>query len=208
MNARKHRNCSQATRGWLRLGPKGKQPGSGAVTSPDADLALPVYRADLNHPVNIAEHGNAVGPARSPDRADLTARRVRGRSIGRTEEAKASGNALDTPTSVWSEMARTHEESLPTRTANDDRRLPVDASWVLSPPRSTAHYDRRSVLPSGCTDGVRLVRQPAGRPEKLRNGRPYEGLSRMKLCGLFSYVAQGQETPVWRASDPLGAPHK
>jgi hypothetical protein len=28
------------------------------------------------------------------------------------------------------------------------------------------------------------------------------------LCGVFSYVAQGQETPVWRASDPLDAPHK
>jgi hypothetical protein len=27
-----------------------------------------------------------------------------------TEEAKASGNALDTPTSVWSEMARKQVE--------------------------------------------------------------------------------------------------
>jgi hypothetical protein len=67
---------------------------------------LPVYRANLNHPVNVAEHGNAAGPARPHDRADLTARRVRGRSIGRTEEANASGNALDMPTSVWSILAR------------------------------------------------------------------------------------------------------
>jgi hypothetical protein len=29
-----------------------------------------------------------------------------GRSIGMTEEAKASGNALDMPTSVWSILAR------------------------------------------------------------------------------------------------------
>jgi hypothetical protein len=29
-----------------------------------------------------------------------------GRSIGRTEQAKASGNALDKPTSVWSILAR------------------------------------------------------------------------------------------------------
>ncbi len=67
---------------------------------------LPVYRANLNHPVNLAEHGNAVGSARPHDRADLTARRVRGHSIGRTEEAKANGNALDRPTSVRSERAR------------------------------------------------------------------------------------------------------
>jgi hypothetical protein len=67
---------------------------------------LPVYRANLNHPVNLAEHGNAVGPARPHDRADLTARRVRGHSLGKTEEAKASGNALDRPTSVGSILAR------------------------------------------------------------------------------------------------------
>jgi hypothetical protein len=45
-------------------------------------------------------------PARNRDRADLTARRVKGRSLGRTEEANASGNALDMPTSVWSHLAR------------------------------------------------------------------------------------------------------
>jgi len=33
-------------------------------------------------------------------------RRFRGPSIGMTEEAKASGNALDKPTSVWSILAR------------------------------------------------------------------------------------------------------
>ena len=67
---------------------------------------LPVYRANLNHPVNLAEHGNAANPARPRDRADLTPRRVRGRSFGMTEEAKASGNALDKPTSVESILAR------------------------------------------------------------------------------------------------------
>ena len=54
--------------------------------------------------VKVVEHGKAASPARPRDRADLTARRVRGRSIGKTEKAKASGNALDRPTSVWSEM--------------------------------------------------------------------------------------------------------
>jgi hypothetical protein len=45
-------------------------------------------------------------PPEIRDRADLTARRVLGRSFGRTEEANASGNALDMPTSVWSILAR------------------------------------------------------------------------------------------------------
>ena len=74
--------------------------------NPPRILRLPVYRADLNHPVNLAEHGNAANPARFRDRADLTARRVRGRSLGMTEEAKASGNALDRPTSVGSRLAK------------------------------------------------------------------------------------------------------
>ena len=65
-----------------------------------------MYRVNLNHPVNVAEHGNAANPVRPHDRADLTARRARGRSIGTTEEAKASGNALDMPTSVRSILAR------------------------------------------------------------------------------------------------------
>jgi hypothetical protein len=89
---------------------------------------LPVYRANLNHPVDLAEHGNAASPARPRDRADLTARRVRGRSLGMTEEANASGNALDRPTSVWSEMARKLGEPPYSGKANDDRRLSVDAS--------------------------------------------------------------------------------
>ena len=76
------------------------------LNGPTRTNVLPVYRANLNHPVNLAEHGNAASLARPHDRADLTARRVGGRSIGMTEEAKASGNALDMPTSVRSEMAR------------------------------------------------------------------------------------------------------
>jgi len=74
--------------------------------SPNANEVLPVYRVNLKGPVTIAEHRNAADPARNRDRADLTARRVRGRSIGTTEEANASSNALDKPTSVWSILAR------------------------------------------------------------------------------------------------------
>ena len=89
------------------------------LNGPTRTNALPVYRANLNHPVNFAEHGNAASPARPRDRADLTARRVRGRSIGKTEKAKASGNALDMPTSVWSILARELVEPSKTKKAND-----------------------------------------------------------------------------------------
>jgi hypothetical protein len=84
-----------------------------------------VHRADLNHPVSIAEHGNAVGLGPASNRADLTARRVRRHSLGMTEEANASGNALDRPTSVGSEMARKPVEPLPSgkQMTTDARRL-------------------------------------------------------------------------------------
>jgi hypothetical protein len=72
-----------------------------------------VHRADLNHPVSVAEHGNAVGLGPAGNRADLTVRRVRRHSLGMTEKAKASGNALDRLKSVGSEMARKPVEPLP-----------------------------------------------------------------------------------------------
>jgi hypothetical protein len=46
-----------------------------------------------------------------------------------TEEANASGNALDMPTSVWSEMARKKVwNRCPVEKANDGQRLLADAS--------------------------------------------------------------------------------
>ena len=124
--------------------------------------------------MEVAEHGNAANPVRPRDRADLTARRVRGRSFGKTEEANASGNALDMPTSVWSEMARTHVESLAPRKANDGRCLSADASRSCCP-RQHDQNDRRPVLPSGVNSLVGLT----ARVHSAKPG-PYEGLSRMK----------------------------
>ena len=97
------------------------------IHRPTRTPRLPVYRADLNHPGNLAEHGNAVNPAQPRDWADPTARRVRAHSIGKTEEAKASGNALDRPTSVWSILARELVEPSKTKKANDGRRSLADA---------------------------------------------------------------------------------
>jgi|SRR3954451_23532743 hypothetical protein len=121
MNARwKHRKAEQAKETDNRLELKSTQSGSGVLTVARRECKrLPVYRANLNHPVNIAEHGNTASPARPRDRADLTARRVRGSSFGRTEKAKASGNALDMPTSVWSILARELAEPSKQKAAND-----------------------------------------------------------------------------------------
>src|SRR3954465_12948447 len=120
MNARlKHRKFERAKETDNRLEPKGMQSVRVFRLDPTRILRRPVYRADLNHPVDIAEHGNAASPARPRDRADLTARRVRGSSFGRSEKAKASGNALDMPTSVWSILARELAEPSKQKAAND-----------------------------------------------------------------------------------------
>src|SRR6266478_5570574 len=103
------------------LGQKARSRVRALYGGPTRVRTLPVYRANLNHPVPFTEHGKAANPARSRARADLTARRVRGRSIGMTEEANASGNALDTPTSVWSILAR--ELAEPSRNKESKWRL-------------------------------------------------------------------------------------
>jgi len=122
---------------------QGKQSGSRAETYLDANVGLPVYRADLNHPVNIAEHGNAASLARPRDRADLTARRVRRRSIGMTEEANTSGNALDMPTSVWSEMARKGMEPL----SHGEKQMTANARWLMRP----RTVSQENTVHNGCT---------------------------------------------------------
>ena len=82
--------------------------------------------------------------------------------MGKTEEAKAGGNAPDRPTLVWSEKARRYEEPLPTEKANDDRRLSVDAfrrrrleeAW----PRVAADYYRPATGPAqGPVTGSRSI---------------------------------------------------
>lgn len=90
----------------IGLGQKGMQSGLGPVLWPKREPRTAGVKSGPKSSIGTdVEHGNA---ARSPGshRADLTARRVRSCSIGMTEEANASSNVLDMPTSVWSEMAR------------------------------------------------------------------------------------------------------
>jgi hypothetical protein len=104
-------NKPQETAFVLRLGPKWQavRLGFSLMTRRECRTAG-VEGKPKSFLVTIVEHGNAANLARTRDRADLTVRRVGGRSIGRTEEAKASGNALDKPTSVWSLFARERVE--------------------------------------------------------------------------------------------------
>ena len=92
LNTRKHRHREQATRGCLRLGPKGKRSGSGFLTWPDANVAPPVSRVDLTRPVADAEHGKAVGshPALAVSKASRPQGRPRGDGMERIEQAKAA----------------------------------------------------------------------------------------------------------------------
>ena len=121
-----------------------------------------MYRANLNHLVKVAEHGNAASWPGLVDRADLTARRVIRRCIGKTEEAKARGNTLDRPTSVRSEMARKYWEPLFIEKANDDRRPSVDASQGCSSKEHSVLAARYKYSQAGFN--------PAGQPKLLWAG--------------------------------------
>ena len=168
--------------------------------------------------MNLAEHGNAADPGSVPDQADLTARRVRGRSIGRTEEANASGNELDMLTSVWSEMAREQAEP-PThrrkQMTTDSRRLMRPG--VVAP---TEHDAKR--LPVRI---AKLAAHPDSGSFRIpREEWPYEGSSRMKgnfhvrflgECGRGNppaltrlFAEPSAETPPFAAdaSKPLAGP--
>jgi hypothetical protein len=123
----------------------------------------------------------------------------RGRSLGRTEQAKASGNALDKPTSVCSEMASKYVESLASRRANDGRRPSADASRRCCP-RPHAQIDPQTVSPRGLASQPRLTPRVHSYPSG-----PYEDLSRMK--GNFHVRLLEGASQQWPAStrrDTLG----
>jgi len=128
MNARKHRKVSQAIRDCLRLGPKGKQSGSGPSSWPDANLcAAGVESEPKSSGVKSAERGKAASLARLTGQTSPQGGSG-GAALGGPKKPMPACNAPDMPTSVWSEMARKYVEPIPTGKANDDRRSSVDAS--------------------------------------------------------------------------------
>ena len=149
----KHSQASskeRAKRGCSRLRPKyGQRSGSGRLTWPDANDAPPVYRVDLTHPVENAEHGKAAGipPGRFPGKP--TARQAPGKRHGEDrKKPRPVCNGSDRPTSIGSFVARKSAEPPQTGKANDERRLSLGASRcchlrVCSAPRPSASITKR-----------------------------------------------------------------
>jgi hypothetical protein len=112
------------------LGQNGKRSGSGSRTWPDANVAPPVHRVDLTHPVVDAEHGKAVSvhPALAvPRQADRKA--GPGETAWRgSNKPRPVCNGPDMPTSIRSFVVRELMEPFLLRKANDDRRLSIGAS--------------------------------------------------------------------------------
>src|SRR5258706_249384 len=100
MNAHKHRQFSQATRDCLRLGPKGKQSGSGSLRWPDANIcAAGVKSEPKSSDVKIAERGKAASLAR-PTGQTLPQGGSGGAALGGPKKPRPVCNAPDMPTSV------------------------------------------------------------------------------------------------------------
>ena len=124
--------------------------------SPTRIVALPLYRADLNHPVDIAEHGKAAHPARFAIEQTLPQGGSGGAALVGPKKQKPGCNVPDRPTSVWSEMAR--EQAEPHRLRR--KQMTTDARRLMRPgvvaPGSTTQSGCLSVLPSCPVSGQRV----------------------------------------------------
>ena len=125
------------------MGQNGKRSGSGSLTWPDANVAPPVYRVDLTHPVVDAEHGKAVSvhPALAGPRQANSKAGPGKTAWRRSNKPRPVCNGPDMPTSIWSFVVRNSMEPFLLRKANDDRRLSIGAS-------QTRHKDCRAARPS------------------------------------------------------------
>jgi hypothetical protein len=144
--------------------------GSGSSPWPDANLRTAgVKSGPKSFDVTDVEHGNAANPARFATGQTLSRRagRVRGRSIGRTKEAKASGNALDMPTLVWSEMARKQVEP----PVSPEKQMTASTCWLMRP-GAPVQERRPPWLPASIAKpfGANHQCRAAGRSEKNHKG--------------------------------------
>jgi len=80
--------------------------------------------------------------------------------LGGPKKPRLVCNAPETPTSVWSEMARKYLEPLFVEKANDDRRLSVGASQSCGPME-------HSVVAAGCRYGQAGFRPRGSAPSRL-----------------------------------------
>ena len=161
------------------MGQNGKRSGSGSLTWPDANVAPPVYRVELTHPVVNAEHGKAVSvhPALAvPRQADRKAS-PRETAWRGSNKPRPVCNGSDMPTSIWSFVVRESKEPFLLRKAND-RRLSIGAS-------QTRHKDCRASRPLISMAKVesgpkRFSRQACPTGTFSTEWCPLKGLSRVK----------------------------
>ncbi len=144
MNARKHREIKQAKE-TDRLEPKGKQSGSSSLAWLDANVGTAGAKSGPKSSCGQCITWKGCQPRPGSQLGRPYRKAGRRNSIGMTEEAKASGNAPDMPTSVWSEMAREQAEPLPSRRkqmTTDSRRLmrPGVAPHGVQRPAAAGQY--------------------------------------------------------------------
>ena len=170
MNARKHR-YTQQDKETDRLGPKGRQSGSGAPESPDANQRTAGVQSE---PKSSWEHCRTrercqPRPAPRPGRPHRKA----GQGAQPWEDRKSQGQRVMRRISPrrsglnWQENRRNRYQP--------GKQMTTDARRLMRPgavaQRSTASCGHTPVLPSGLTNRG---------PVALASDRSYEGLSRMK----------------------------
>jgi hypothetical protein len=109
MNARQHREIKQAKE-TDRLEPKGKQSGPSSLAWLGANLDTAGVKSGPKSSCVQCITWKSCQPRPGVPLGRPYRKAGRRNSMGMTEKANASSNALDMPTSVGSEMAREHAE--------------------------------------------------------------------------------------------------
>ena len=142
LNTRKHRHGKQATRGWIRLGPKWQAVRFGLSNVARRERCTAGVQSGPNPSCGRCEtwksrfsHPALAGPRQANRKAGPGETALRG-----SNKPKPSCNRADMPTSIWSFVVRNSMEPFLLRKANDDRRLSIGAS-------QTRHKDCRASRP-------------------------------------------------------------
>ena len=128
MNARKHREIKQAKE-TDRLEPKGKQSGSSSLAWLDANVGTAGVKSGPKSSCGQCITWKSWQPRPGSQLGRPYRKAGRRNSIGMTEKANASSNALDMPTSVWSEMARAQAEPH----TNPRKQMTTDSRRLMRP---------------------------------------------------------------------------
>jgi hypothetical protein len=154
MNARKHREIKQAKE-TERLEPKGKQSGSSSLVWLDANIDTAGVKSGPKSSCEQCITWKRCQPRPGSQLGRPYRKAGRRNSIGMTEKANASSNALDMPTSVWSEMAREHAEPQ----TNRRKQMTTDSCRLMRPgvAASTEHNAKRLPVSTAKLSACRIA---------------------------------------------------